>query len=152
MKLTEVLPYVVGILAARPEVIAAGIPILSQLDPEYNQKMEAALAAPGVLFVAWLGSGEESAGDETIHALNLDNMVALALVENPKKNTTGKSALAWVELGLTAIKHAGHPTAKGPRPARLVNPAFELGPLNTGLVPYFITFRVKSGNSLATAP
>jgi hypothetical protein len=147
MKLTEVLAKVFAICATAPAL--AVLPRIEQRDREYNKKFEAGLAAPGVILVGWVTGGGGSNDEELIE---LENRVALAVIENPAKNTTGLDALAWTECAMEFLHAAESATRMGP-PEVLLDPVkpYDLGPMSTGLVVYFINLRVRSSQPIKTA-
>jgi hypothetical protein len=148
LKLTEILPHVLGLIAG--DAAFAGIPCIKQGDPAYNKKVESALANPGLAIVAMLTGGRPAEADSArMRNLDLENRVTLSVLENPVKNTTGLGAEAWVELILTHLPQSGG--GGGPRPIRFDDPAYDLGPLRTGLTIYFVTLRIRSTQPLATA-
>lgn len=148
MKLSEVMPHVLGLLAANDAVSA--VPRIEQTDSEYNSKLETALRDTGVAVVSWLGGGAPF-DSNALHEIQLDNHVILTVVENPQSNQTGKTAAEWSALIIGALHHAGHPQSRGPRAIRFDDPAYEIGPLNTAQSIYFINLLVRSTDPLVPA-
>lgn len=160
LTLDEAPGYVIGLLSANALVAAAGIPALAQDDPEYQKKYEAALRkadpgkpgdGPGVVFSLWSTGGDPANGNSTSN-LDLWNQYMLCVVENPKANTTGKTANQW-KTHLLRFLHRGVPQGRGatadirhPENA----PAYEMGPLGQGLVIYFVNLEVRTKDELLT--
>jgi hypothetical protein len=149
LSLSDAPGFILGRLAADP--VLAPIPRIQQIDPQYNQHYEAALQSPGVAFITWFTDGQP-AENADCHQLDLDNVLVLAVVENPTKNTSGKSAFEWVKALLVRLHQLGLPATGGPKPVKLDQPAYTLGPLRTGLVVYFIKLRVRTVDALVPPP
>ena len=134
----------------------APIPFLKQVaddvaDQEaakaYNQKLEEALRAPGVAFVAVVSDGVLAA-DPRMHVLDLDNAVLLAIVVNDAKNATELSAVQILRRVLR-VCHRGQMHAKGARcDVRLDRNAYQLGPMGQGKLVYFVNLLVRSTEEL----
>ena len=151
LTIETIFPYVLGVIAADVSagdyVGAALVPAVSQLDPQYSARYEAALQSPGVVFVLWSAGGVPASGNDT-PLLDLENGLLLSVVENtaPGKNTTGLSALQWVRRLLQILHQSGRPQ----RGARAVirhpehDPAYEIGPVGHGRACYFINLVVRS--------
>lgn len=159
LSLVNVFDAIAAKLAADAVVTAAGVPTISQLDPDFEKKYEAALRkadvarpgdGPGLLFTLWCTGGQGADGTES-GDLDLRNGVILAVAESPKHNTSGKTALGWV-LHLLIHLHEAGLSQRGARtdirhPER--GPAYELGALEQGLVVYFIHLEVRTFDALA---
>lgn len=135
----------------------AAVPFLGQIATgvaeaaavrDYNARLEAALAEPGVAFVAVVAEGD-LAGNPASPVLDLENTVILTVVENPKTNATGETAFQYVRRALRVL-HRG--TVSDRRCARvdfkLGKPAFNVGPLNHGTTVYFINLSVRTTEDL----
>lgn len=158
LTLISAFPHVLGLIGA--DATAAVVPRLSQLDPDYVKKYEAALRkadvskpgdGPGVIFVLWSKGGDAANGNGAPQ-LDLQNGFLLSVVESTKNNTTGKSALEWVSY-LLRLLHRGAPQGRQAT-GDIRHPAqgsvYELGPLGQGLVIYFINLEVRSTEPLLT--
>jgi hypothetical protein len=76
--------------------------------------------------------------------LLLQNLLIVSVLENPKINTDGPSALAATGLVLKAI-HQYDWNLRGLKNALTVdNPAYTRGELDSGLVTYFCNFLIKT--------
>lgn len=161
MNIEEVFPAVFDVVAADP--LCAAIPRISQEDPDYDAKFEAALRAtdpaipgdgPGVAFVLWAADGLPASGN-TGPLLDLENGLMLSVVERRKTNQTGASAIKWVRRLLRLLHRK---TVAGDRSGRLLirhparSPAYSLGPLDQGLVIYFVHLEVRSIEPIGALP
>ena len=154
MHLEEIFPQLQTLLATDADL--AAVPFLGQIASgvadtaqvrEYNQRLEAALADPGLAFVAVVAEGEFYA-DFRGPVLDLANAVILSVVEKPKKNATNLTAYQYVRRALRVL-HQGRFTLKGARTeVRLGKPAFNVGPLNQGTTVYFINLLVRTTEDL----
>lgn len=141
MKLAHVSECVRNILAAVPEL--SGIDVLTSASVDFNQRMEGALSRSGVVIVLMQPSGE--ALNAKAPCLQLSNSVVVSVVENPVRNNTPHTCLAYVEAILSAVHQHTWPTRRGVQNELTVDkPAYEAGPLEGGLVTYFCNFLITS--------
>ena len=151
LTIETVFPYVLGVIArdvsATGYIGAASVPALSQTDPDYSAKYEAALRSPGVIFVLWSAGGHPASGAD-YPQIDLENGLLLSVVENsaPGKNTTGLSCIQWVRRLLVILHQAGKPAKGGRAVIRHpdTQPAYEIGPVGQGVVCYFVNLVVRS--------
>jgi hypothetical protein len=140
MKLSGVLPSVIGLIAYNPGL--ATIPLVSAADPDHNSKLQRALNEPGLAIVATLAAGRIKGGTPPL--VHIESTVTLSVVENLAKNQTGVTAIQIVEQLLETMHRAqvGHA-----RPwLRVDNEAFETGPIDGGLVVFFVNLTATSIN------
>jgi hypothetical protein len=152
MILTNLFSHITGLISADATVIAAGITVLSQLDPDYHKKYEAALRAKGMIFVLW-SAGSDAANGNSMPQLDLQNHFLLSVVESSKNLGVGqKTSIEWVSYLLRLLHQCRaqgrSPTADIRHPSN--GPVYELGPLGQGLVVYFIYLDVRSTEPLLT--
>ncbi len=77
--------------------------------------------------------------------LHLESEVVVSVLENPAQNQTGKTCLQVAEHVLQALHQAEWGSQPGLRSRFAVDtPAYEAGPLDSGLVIYFCNFLVKT--------
>lgn len=156
--LSQVFEKIAERIAADYTVSTAEIPVLSQFDPDYIAKYEAALRpvaeevpddGPGLVFVLWATGGDPAGGNDT-QLLDLNNGVVIAVVESQRHNSTGKGALEWALHLLKLLHNADGTPARG-RPALrhpAKGPAYELGGLGEGLVLYFVNLEIRTTESV----
>lgn len=141
MKLSEVMPYVAGLLSAAPAL--AGIEIISSVAPDHNRRLESALKERGLVLVVVLSSGSTPTPDTP--RLLLHNQVMVSVLENPTRNQTGKDCMEVTESVLETLHQAAWPTQRGLQNVITVDtPAYEAGPLDSGLIITFCNFIIKS--------
>lgn len=141
MKLSAVVRHVQGILES--ETAFAGVEILTSASAEYNRRVEEALRTKGLAIVIMQTSGELAGGKGP--QLYLRNSIVVSVLENPAVNTGGLSCLEVVELVLEAVHQFGWETQKALQNVLTVDkPAYEAGPLDSGLVTYFCNFTVTT--------
>lgn len=152
LTLTNVFSHLTGLIQADSTVTAAGITVLSQLDPAYHKNYEAALRTKGMIFVLW-SAGSDAANGNSVPVLDLQNHLLLSVVESTKNLNPGdKTSLEWVSH-LLRLLHRGAPQGRTPtadirHPSN--GPVYELGPLGQGLVIYFIHLEVRTTEPLLT--
>ena len=143
--LEQVFDAILERIQADTAIAAAGVPSISQLDPAYVAKYEAALRpaaegmagdGPGVVFVLWAASGRPNDGTDTPIS-SLWNDVLVGVVENKRNNTSGRTALGWVNPLLKILHNADRGAQRGRRSIRhpASGPAYELGALEHSLTP-----------------
>lgn len=141
MKLSEVMPYVAGLLAAAPAL--TGIEIISNISPDHNRRLETALRDTGLVLVVVLSSGNSPSANAP--RLLLHNQIMVSVLENPLRNQTGKDCMEITEVVLETLHQAAWPTQRGLQNVIAVDtPAYEAGPLDSGLIITFCNFIVKS--------
>lgn len=154
LDIETVFPRVRALIAA--DATCAALPLIDQLDREYNNKYTAALKTPGMVFALWSAGGYAADGNDN-QQIRLDNELILSVIENtaPGKNTSGLSALQWVRRLLRVLHGQG--LTGGPRNRATIrhstrSPAFELGEMGEGLVIYFINLSVDSVEPTGALP
>jgi len=141
MKLSEVITAVTNHLEADP--FLAGLEIIANIAPDHNQRLETAIRETGLAIVVVQSSG--SAPKPDAPRLLLHNEVVVSVLENPARNQTGKGALEVAEQVLESLHQASWATERGLRHVLQVDtPAYEAGPLDSGLIVYFCNFMVKT--------
>ena len=141
MKLSEVMPYVAGLLTAAPAL--AGLEIISNVAPDHNRRLETALRDTGLVLVVVLSAG--TSPTPSAPRLLLHNQIMVSVLENPLRNQTGKDCMEITEAVLEALHQAAWPTQSGLQNVIAVDtPAYEAGPLDSGLIITFCNFIVKS--------
>ncbi len=157
MNLEEIFATLQALLAL--DAKCAAVPFLGQIATavadapavrEYNKNLEAALSGIGLAFVAVVAEGEMAAqANAAAPILDLENVVILSVIENPKQNETGETGFQYVRRALRVL-HRG--TVNVRRTARvevkLGKPAFNVGPLNKGTTVYFINLSVRTTEDL----
>ena len=141
MKLSEVVTNVTNHLQS--DSFLAGLEIIPNIALDHNQRLEAAVKGTGLAVVIVQSSGTAPKGDAP--KLLLHNEVVLSILENPRTNETGKGALEVAEHVLESLHQASWATERGLRHVLQVDtPAYEAGPLDSGLIVYFCNFQIKS--------
>ena len=141
MKLSEVITAVKGHLSDDP--FLAGLEIIPNIAPDHNQRLEAAIKGTGLAVVIVQSSGTAPKADAP--KLLLHNEVVVSILENPRTNQTGKGALVVAEHVLESLHQARWTNQRGLQNVLIVDtPAYEAGPLDSGLVVYFCNFQIKS--------
>jgi len=140
MKLSAVLPSAASLITAEPTL--SRVPLITAADPEHNVKLQKAINETGLCIVATVAAGRlKTAATPLVH---IESTVTLSVVENLAKNETGVTALVLVERLLETLHRAqeGHARAW----LRVDNDAFETGPIDGGLVVYFVNLTATSIN------
>lgn len=141
MKLSEVITHVTGTLEA--DDFLSNLEIIANIDKDHNKRLESALKDTGLAIVVVQSSGAAPRANSA--RLLLDNEVVISVLENPTKNETGKGAIEVAEIILESLHQAEWATERGLRNVMQVDtPAYEAGPLDSGLIIYFCNFVVKS--------
>lgn len=138
MKLHEVMTTATNIIGAVTEL--AAVPVFS--DGMKKADLEEALQANGLALVLIQESGEPPSA--SVPDLLLSNMLIVSVVENPKTNTFGLSALEVAGLVLKAIHQYDWPNRGIKNGLKVDNPAYTRGELDSGLVTYFCNFLIKT--------
>ncbi len=139
MKLSEIVPQIVTLL--RGSDALSELEILTSADESYNTRIEQALRETGLALVVVQSAGQLK--DKKSPLLYLENSVMVTVLENPTANSTGHSALGIVEEVLAQVHAAGWKTQKGIQNRYTVDtPAYEMGPLDGGLITYFCNFHI----------
>lgn len=138
MNLSELIPTLQAMLLANDTL--KSIPQITELGSK--SELEAAIQTKGLALVFIQESGALS--DPKAPDLLLSNMVIVSVLENPKTNATGITALDGVGQVLKTI-HQADWGALGLRNALTVDsPAYTRGELESGLTTYFCNFRIKT--------
>jgi len=141
VKLSDVTDTVLTHLQADP--FLAGLEIIANTQADHNQRLEGALRETGLVLVVVQASGQSPNRDGAL--LALENEVVVSVLENPARNTTGKQCLEVAERVLDTLHQASWASERGLRNTfRVDTPAYEAGPLDSGLIIYFCNFLVKS--------
>lgn len=141
MKLSEVITAVTSRL--RADAFLNELEIIANIEADHNRRLETALRDTGLAIVVVQSSGK-AIGSAAPHLL-LENEMVVSVLENPIKNHTGKSCLAVAERVLEALHQTDWADERGLRNVlRVDTPAYEAGPLDSGLIIYFCNFIVKS--------
>jgi hypothetical protein len=141
MKLSEILSTVISKIEA--DDFLKSLAIISNTTPQHNQCLSKALQDQGLALVVILVGG--NAPETKAPRLKLDNNVLVSVLENPLKNQTGKGCLEVTERVLEALHQSAWTNQRGIQNALTVDtPAYEAGPLDTGLVTYFCNFKVTT--------
>lgn len=141
MKLSEVITRVTDHL--REDDLLSGLEIIANIDKDHNRRLETALKEMGLVIVVVQSSGAPSKSNSP--RLLLDNEIVVSVLENPVRNETGKGCLEVAESVLEALHQAEWASERGLRNVVQVDtPAYEAGPLDSGLIIYFCNFVVKS--------
>ncbi len=141
MKLSEVITAVTGHLQHDP--FLSGLAIIASVAPDHNRRLEAALKETGLAVVIVQSSGVAPKPDAP--RLLLHNEVVVSVLENPVTNQTGQGALEVTEQVLESLHQASWAAERGLRSVLQVDtPAYEAGPLDSGLIIYFCNFQIKS--------
>lgn len=141
MKLSEVMPYVAGLLSAAPSL--SGIEIISNVAPDHNRRLETALKEKGLVLVIVLSSGNTPTPNAP--RLLLHNQIMVSVLENPTRNQTGKDCMEITEAVLETLHQVAWKGQCGLQNVLTVDtPAYEAGPLDSGLIITFCNFIVKS--------
>jgi hypothetical protein len=140
MKLSVVLPSVASLIAEEPTL--SSIPLITAADPEHNTKLQKSINETGLCIVATLASGRLK--DAKTPLVHIESTVTLSVVENLARNQTGVTALALVERLLESLHRAQEGNARAW--LRVDNDAFETGPIDGGLVVYFVNLTATSIN------
>lgn len=112
----------------------------------YNSEIEKAFNDPGIAFVC-VASEAQLAGPST-GCLDLVNTVMLSVLENPKKNKTGETAFGYVRRAMRVV-HQTRTKSQGRRvDIDLDRVPYNLGPLDKGLVTYFVNLSVRTTEDL----
>ena len=139
MTLSDIVPTIVTLLNGS-EVLSA-LEILTNADESYNTRLEQALREKGLALVVVQSAGELK--DKKSPLLYLTNSVMVTVLENPATNETGTSALGIVEEVLKQVHGTQWKTQKGLQNRYTVDtPAYEMGPLDGGLITYFCNFHI----------
>lgn len=140
MKLSAVLPSVASLIAEEPTL--STIQLITAAAPEHNTKLQRAINETGLCIVATVAAGRLK--DAKTPLVHIESTVTLSVVENLAKNQSGIMALAVVERLLETLHRAqeGHARAW----LRVDNDAFETGPIDGGLVVYFVNLTATSIN------
>ena len=140
MKLSAVLLSVARIIAAEP--LLSTIPLITAADPEHNTKLQRAINETGLCIVATVAAGRLK--DSKTPLVHIESTVTLSVVENLARNQSGITALAFVERLLETLHRAQEGGARAW--LRVDNDAFETGPIDGGLVVYFVNLTATSIN------
>ena len=141
MKLSQVITNVITHL--REDAFLDGLEIIANIEADHNQRLETAIRDTGLAIVVVQSSGTPSKSDSP--RLLLENEMVISVLENPVKNETGKGCLEVTEHVLQALHQATWTTERGLRNVlRVDTPAYEAGPLDSGLIIYFCNFRIMS--------
>ncbi len=140
MKLSAVLPSVASLIAAEP--LLSTIQLITAADPEHNTKLQKAINETGLCIVATLAAGRLKTA--TTPLVHIESTVTLSVVENLARNKSGVTALALVERLLETLHRAQETGARAW--LRVDNDAFETGPIDGGLVVYFVNLTATSIN------
>lgn len=150
MKLTDLHNEIARVLGTTPALTS--VPKISQLSATYEKDFEAAIKAPGVAIVIWVASGSLRGGSEKKPILDLENTVLISVVESRKNNTSGLCAFDYVGHVLKTLHCATYGTeVAGRNMFFLGEPAYDLGPLDAGIVTYFCKARIKSLDTVYAA-
>lgn len=141
MKLSQVIPTVLNHL--RDDAFLAGLEIIGNIEADHNRRLETAIRDTGIALVVVQSSGTMAKSSSP--RLLLENEVVISVLENPAKNKSGKSCLATTEHVLESLHQATWTTERGIRNTLQVDtPAYEAGPLDSGLIIYFCNFKITS--------
>lgn len=141
MKLSEVIPAVTAQL--RTDVFLTELEIIANISADHNRRLETALKEKGLCLVLVQSSGSAPKADSP--RLLLHNEVVVSVLENSTQNKTGENALQVAERVLDVLHQASWATERGLRHVLQVDtPAYEAGPLDSGLIIYFCNFQVKT--------
>lgn len=139
MTLSDIIPTIVTLLRVSESL--STLEILTAADDSYNTRLEQALSEKGLALVVVQSAGQLK--DRKSPVLYLENSVMVTVLENPATNQTGVSALAIVEEVLKQVHGAMWKTEKGLKGRYSVDtPAYEMGPLEGGLITYFCNFHI----------
>ena len=141
MTLSEITTRVLSTL--RADSFLSGLEIIANIEADHNRRLEAALRETGLALVVVQSSGAVSGSASP--RLLLQNEVVISVLENSATNTTGKGCLQVTEHVLGALHQANWPNERGLRNVITVDtPAYEAGPLDSGLIIYFCNFQIKT--------
>ncbi len=140
MRLSEVIPAVFNLLQGNP--FFTDVEIIASIDADYNKKLESALRDKGLALV--IVQAEGTVPNTKAPRIRLDNAVMVSVLENPAKNTTGPHALEAAEKVLETIHQAAWGQHGLQNQFTCGTPAYELGPLDGGLVVYFCNFNIAT--------
>jgi hypothetical protein len=141
MKLSEVIPAVTAQL--RSDAFLNALEIIANISADHNRRLETALKEKGLCLVLVQSSGFAPKADNP--RLLLHNEVVVSVLENTTQNKTGENALQIAERVLEVLHQASWATERGLRHVLQVDtPAYEAGPLDSGLILYFCNFQVKT--------
>jgi hypothetical protein len=140
MKLSAVLPSVARLIADEP--LLSAIPFIAAADSEHNTKLQKAINETGLCIVATVAAGRLR--DAKTPLVHIESTVTLSVVENLARNQSGVTALALVERLLETLHRAQETGARAW--LRVDNDAFETGPIDGGLVVYFVNLTATSIN------
>ena len=140
MRLSDVIPAVLGLLQGNP--FFAGVEIIANIDDDYNQRLETALRDKGLALVVVQAEG--TVPNAKAPRVRMDNAVMVSVLENPAKNTTGPHALEAAEKVIETIHQAAWGSHGLQNQFTCGTPAYELGPLDGGLVVYFCNFNIAT--------
>lgn len=141
MKLSAILTHVTDRLSAN--AFLGDLEIIANIDKDHNKRLETALKDMGLVIVVMQSSG--AAPKANAPRLILENEIVISVLENPTRNETGKGAIEVAEIILETLHQAEWASERGLRNVMQVDtPAYEAGPLDSGLIIYFCNFVVKS--------
>lgn len=126
--------------ALRADAALAPLPRIYQFAQGYGALYNAALAAPGVVLVAWAQGGDKGARVRGVLEAWHDVVVSVCENTAPGKNTTGADAASWAQAIIRAVG-AGRNT-------EVANRAYDLGKADEGICVYFVNLRVRTFETL----
>ena len=141
MKISEVISTVLTHL--REDAFLDGLEIIGNIEADHNQRLETAIRDTGIALVVVQSSGTTAKSSSP--RLLLENEVVVSVLENPTKNQSGKSCLEVTEHVIESLHQATWTKERGIRNTLQVDtPAYEAGPLDSGLIIYFCNFKITS--------
>ncbi len=119
------------------------IEIISSIQADHNQRLETALRDKGIAIVVVQAGGRPVREDAP--KLLLTNELVVTVLENPTRNQSGKSAIEAAERVMQTLHQCTWPGERGLRHRFQVDtPAYEAGPLDSGLIIFFCNFLVRT--------
>ncbi|MEO0797166.1 MAG: hypothetical protein AAFX93_18590 [Verrucomicrobiota bacterium] len=109
-------------------------------DDEYDAALKKAYANPGISIVITQAEGDPASARSNKPDVYLSNLVVITVIENLKKNITGKAAMRCVSDVLEVVRAANDQRDT----FALGNPAYDRGPRDLGMVVFNINLLVKS--------